>query len=94
MPTTMLNVRIDKNLKREGDSVLAKQGISIAEAIRGLYRYMEETREVPDCCRQESAPITSEDRRRKMHDLVGIAKLSSGEDLDSLKQHRLARLEF
>lgn len=94
MPTTMLNVRLDKGLKTEGDRVLAKQGVSATEAVRGLYRFLEQNDEVPDFCRSESGKLTPEARRQKMRELVGIAKLAPGEDLRSLKSNRMSNLEF
>lgn len=92
MATTMLNVRLDKTLKSEGDRVLAKQGISTTEAVRGLYRFMEKTREVPDFCMAESGAATPESRRSKMRKLVGIVKLEPKEDADTVKRERLSRL--
>lgn len=94
MATAMLNVRLDKNLKTEGDRVLAQQNLSATQAVRGLYRYMEEMRNVPDFCRRECDAVTPEMRREKMRNLVGVAKMQPGEDLRSLKKERLSRLEF
>lgn len=94
MATAMLNVRLDKNLKAEGDRVLAKQGVSATEAIRGLYRFIEQNDEVPDFCRAESGKLSPEARRQKMRQLVGIAKLAPGEDLKTLKRERLSKVEF
>lgn len=36
--TTQLNVRIDPQLKTEGDRILAMHGLTPSQAIRGLYR--------------------------------------------------------
>lgn len=94
MATAMLNVRLDKGLKSEGDRVLAKQGVTATEAVRGLYRFIEENDEVPDFCRSESGRISPEARRQKMRQLVGIAKLAPGEDLQSLKSERLSKIEL
>lgn len=94
MSTAMLNVRLEKSLKREGDRVLSSQGVSATEAVRGLYRFLEQSREVPDFCRDESKVITAEQRRKTLRQLVGIAHLNSGEDITSLKKERLSRFEF
>ena len=93
MPVVMLNVRMDKDLKAQGERVLAKQGVSATEAIRGLYRFMEQTEEVPDFCKTESEALSPEARRQKMRRMVGIAKMAPDEDLSTLKQERLSRLE-
>lgn len=94
MATAMLNVRLDKNLKTEGDRVLSKKGISATEAIRGLYRFLEQNDEVPDFCKSETGKLSPEARRQKMRQLVGIAKLAPGEDLQTLKHERLSKMEF
>lgn len=94
MATAMLNVRLDKTLKSEGDRVLAKQGVSTTEAIRGLYRYMEETREVPEFCIEKNEVDAPEARRQKMRQLIGIVKMNPGEDLQTLKNERLSRIKL
>lgn len=94
MATAMLNVRMEKSLKAAGDRVLSKLGVSTTEAIRGLYRFMEETDTVPDYCRREDGKLSPNEKRQKMKQLVGIAKLAPGEDLKTLKHERLSKLEF
>lgn len=94
MATAMLNVRLDRSLKASGDRVLAKQGISATEAIRGLYRFLGQTEEVPEFCRSEGDALTSAAKRQRMRQLVGIAKMGPGEDLGSLKEERLSKREF
>lgn len=94
MATAMLNVRMDKGLKAAGDRVLARQGVSTTEAVRGLYRFIEQNDAVPDFCRSENSKLSPEAKRQKMRQLVGIAKLAPGEDLKTLKHERLSRLEF
>ena len=93
MATVMLNVRMDKSLKADGDRVLARQGISASDAIRGLYRFMEQNDCVPDFCKSGSDRMSQKDRRMKMRQLVGIAKLAPGEDLKTLKDERLSKSE-
>ncbi len=90
----MLNVRMDKGLKAEGDSVLAHAGTSATEAIRSLYRFMESHQEVPLCCLDSQDATPRDARRAMMRELVGIAPLQSDEDADSIKAARLSRMEF
>ena len=90
----MHNVRMDKGLKAEGDSVLAHAGTSATEAIRSLYRFMESHQEVPSCCLDSQDATPRDARRAMMRELVGIAPLQSDEDADSIKAARLSRMEF
>lgn len=48
MPVAQLNTRIDDAIKRSGDSVLRREGVSVAQAVRGLWGYMGATQTIPD----------------------------------------------
>lgn len=90
----MLNVRMDKGLKAEGDSVLAHAGISATEAIRSLYRFMELHQEVPSCCLNSREVTPRDARRTMMRELAGIAPLQVGESAASVKEDRISHLAF
>lgn len=94
MAMSMLSVRLDRDLKAVGERVLARHGISATEAVRGLYRYIGQNDTIPDFCRAESAKLSSDSRRERMRQIVGIAPLSSGEDLETLKRERLSKLNL
>lgn len=90
----MLNIRMDKGLKAEGDSVLAHAGTSATKAIRSLYRYMETNHEVPSCCLDSEVTTTSDSRRTMMRQLVGVAPLKPGENVEDIKRERLSKEGF
>ena len=90
----MLNVRMDKGLKTEGDSVLAHAGTSATNAIRSLYRYMEANHEVPSCCLDREDSTTRDSRRAMMRQLVGVAPLKNGEGAEDIKRERLSKEGF
>lgn len=48
---------------------------------------------VPKCCLGEKEEPTSEERRRKMRSLVGIAPLQPGEDPDAIRSERLSKMD-
>ncbi len=50
MPATMvqLNTRVPADLKRGGDAVFARAGLSVSDVVRGVWRYAVETQSVPD----------------------------------------------
>ena len=54
MGAIQLNARLDEDLKREGDAVLADYGVSTTEAIRSLWAYMAKSRTLPDFIAAES----------------------------------------
>lgn len=92
--TAMLNVRIDRGLKNEGDSVLSHFGLTPTEAIRSLYKHLEKTQSVPEWCFDDEAVPTTEQRRKTMRSLIGVAPLKPGEDVDAIKAERLSRIDF
>ena len=45
----MLNVRMPAQLKEHASQVLRTEGISTSDVVRGLFRVIERTQEVPSC---------------------------------------------
>ncbi len=90
----MLNVRLDRGLKAEGDGVLARAGITASDAIRRLYRFMKEHQEVPAFCLSEDKASSAEVKRAAMRELIGIAPLKQGESARSIKAERLSRVNL
>jgi addiction module RelB/DinJ family antitoxin len=89
-----LNVRLNKDLKQRGDSVLAREGISTTHAVRMFYQYLDQNQEVPTWVKENNAEDTYELRRKRMRELVGIAGVPENYDVDDLKRERLSHLEF
>ncbi|HII0488155.1 TPA: type II toxin-antitoxin system RelB/DinJ family antitoxin [Klebsiella pneumoniae] len=44
---TMLNVRIDEDLKKKAEAVLTEQGMTATDAVTALYRFIAEHRRMP-----------------------------------------------
>lgn len=88
-----LNVRINKDLKARGDAVLLREGASVSDAVRELYRYLEQSQELPPWMRNDEKDVY-ERRREGIRSLVGVASIPDNFDLDVLKQERLSRYEF
>lgn len=90
-----LNVRFPgelREVKKRGDAVLARAHISTSQAVRGLYRHLDETQQVPEWLTSEKDVY--EKRRAAMRALVGTAPLGTNESVRTLKEERLSRLEF
>ncbi len=45
---TQLNTRVPADLKRGGDAVFSRAGLSPSDVVRGVWRYAVETQSVPD----------------------------------------------
>ena len=46
--TATLNVRLPEDLKDRGAQVLRREGVSVSDAVRGLYEYMEKEQRLPE----------------------------------------------
>lgn len=55
MPTTVqLNTRIAPELKRQGDAVFAREGLTSSEVVRAVWEYAARTQQVPACVKQRN----------------------------------------
>ena len=61
MAATMvqLNTRVPADLKRGGDAVFARAGLSVSDVVRGVWRYAVETQSVPDFLVKEKQGATA-----------------------------------
>ncbi len=91
-PTATLNVRMPEDLKRNGDMVLARAGVSVSDAVRELYRLLEREQTVPAWLTEGRAEDAFEHRRQLLRSVAGAAAVPSDFDLDDLKRERLAGL--
>ncbi len=53
---TQLNTRVPADLKRGGDAVFARAGLSASDVVRGVWRYAVETQSVPEFLVAEKKP--------------------------------------
>lgn len=58
MELAQLNARLDVQVKREGDAVLARAGVSATEAIRALWSYLAKASKLPDFMSEQSEEPT------------------------------------
>ena len=87
--TATLNVRLPDDLKRRGGQVLARHGISVSDAVRSLYEYLERHQGVPDFMDDGAAGTIYERRRELARSLVGVVDLPPGFDARRARQERL-----
>ena len=85
-----LNIRLEPTLKQHGAEVLQREGLTVTEAVRALYLYLEANQKFPDELRNANHDQQSRaDRRRElMHSMVGI--LPADASIAEAKETRLA----
>ncbi|MEG0683067.1 MAG: type II toxin-antitoxin system RelB/DinJ family antitoxin [Raoultibacter sp.] len=90
MPTATLNVRMSQDLKSSGDKVLAASGVSVSEAVRSLYEYLDREQKIPDFF-TEGRPTPRQELFEKRREAVGsmVGILPPDVDFDAAKQERL-----
>lgn len=52
-----LNTRVPADLKRGGDVVFARSGLSPSDVVRGVWRYAVETQSAPSFLIEENKPV-------------------------------------
>jgi antitoxin component of RelBE/YafQ-DinJ toxin-antitoxin module len=87
-----INVRIKKDLKTGGNKVLECEGVSVSDAIRKLYSYLDATQSIPECLKLSDISDSKEVIARKrttLNSLVGVSALDVS--YETLKDQRLKR---
>lgn len=90
--TVQLNTRIDADLKREGDVVFRRAGLTPSEVVRGVWSYAAKHQDVPAFLKPEESD-DHEAWTRLVDEGAGLAlKLARGEaSLPSMASNDLAR---
>lgn len=81
--TATLNVRLPEDLKKRGGKVLERNGLSVSDAVRGLYEYLQDNQSLPEFLVHSDDDSIYECRRRTAHSLVGIVSVPEGFDVRS-----------
>jgi antitoxin component of RelBE/YafQ-DinJ toxin-antitoxin module len=90
--TATINVRLPEHLKKSGDKVLARKGVSISELVRELYQCLVEKQDLPELRSSPSANREVE-RIAKKHELLNslVGILPPDLDFDTARNERLQR---
>ncbi len=86
--SAVLNIRLPEELKRHGNQVLERNGISTSEAVRRLYEYLECEQDIPEFMNDCANTKEFEKRRKALRSIVGSLHIPEGLDLDALRQER------
>ncbi len=86
-----LNIRLPQDLKSHGLQVLDRAGISTSEAVRDLFRLLEQEQDVPDWMTSGTSDDVFEERRHLLRKVAGIAGSNPDLTVDELKYERTAR---
>ena len=88
--TATLNVRLPKDLKRHGAQVLDRNGLSVSDAVRGLYEYMQDNQCLPQFLQKNDEDSVYERRRKLARSMTGIVSLPAGFDAKQAREERIA----
>ena len=87
-----INVRLPQSIKTDGEAVLAREGVSISQAVRNLYIYLGKQQKIPECIRGIGASAPEDkiaNKRNVLRTLVGV--LPSDISLEQARDERLAK---
>lgn len=90
--TATLNIRLPEDLKEHGMQVLEREGVSVSDLVRDLFRELEETQELPEFAQKRREGSKQESialKRASLRDMVGI--LPEDASLDVARRERLER---
>lgn len=76
----VLNVRLPKELKDQGNQVLERNGLSVSKAVRKLYEFMVREQDVPPFALDRDADGSVEQKRLLLRSLAGTVDLPEGFD--------------
>lgn len=86
--SAVLNIRLPEELKRHGNQVLERNGISISEAVRRLYEYLEREQDIPEFMSECANAQEFENRRKALRSIVGTLKIPENYDIEDLRRDR------
>lgn len=86
--SAVLNIRLPEELKRHGNQVLERNGISTSEAVRRLYEYLESEQDIPEFMNDCANTKEFEKRRRALRTIAGSLHIPRGLDIEDLRQDR------
>ena len=90
MKESTINVRLDATLKQHGMEVLNDCGMSVTDAVRTLFQYMESNRTLPpELANSTKQEDVYQQRRKMMRSLIGI--LPSDVTLEEAREARLSK---
>ena len=86
MAATQMNTRIDEDLKRRGDEVIARYGLTPSQVVRAVWKHIGEIDDLPEFMRSPDAAAIEAERQRK----VKLVEEGSHIWEDFFKDHGLA----
>ena len=66
MAATQMNTRIDEELKRRGDEVIARHGLTPSQVVRAVWEHIGEIDDLPEFMRIPDAEAIEAERQRKV----------------------------
>jgi len=76
MGKVLVNGRVDEQVRRQAERVLAAHGTTPSQAIRGLYEHIAATRQLPDYLTAPDEAARRAERQRRLALLESVAGVS------------------
>ena len=96
MAVATLNVRLPEDLKERGMQVLEREGVSVSELVRDLFRELEKTQELPDFVRAGKGGSEAEAKRAALREFVRLGRgfeeaHEQGDPREAYREHLLQK---
>ena len=83
--STMVNVRLDADLKGRGCAVLDKNGVSVTQLVRRAFEYLDQNQRLPEELFSQQGDETAA-RRQQLRAAVGSFPVADDFDFDGARQ--------
>ena len=85
----VLNIRLPEELKKHGNQVLEREGVSVSQVVRDLYEFMSAEQDVPPFAKHGDAESKYEKRRKALRELQGTIRVPSDVNVKDLRAERI-----
>lgn len=85
----VLNIRLPEELKKHGNQVLEREGVSVSQVVRDLYEFMSAEQDVPSFAKHGDAQSKYEKRRETLRKLQGKIRVPHDVDVKDLRDERI-----
>lgn len=85
----VLNIRLPEELKKHGNQVLEREGVSVSQVVRDLYEFMSAEQDIPSFAKRANEEDRYERRRKALREIQGTIRVPHDADLGKLRDERI-----